>query len=114
LTGKFNAIIAPPESWIDSRTAGEVVSTKFVNYIDTSELLRYGSGMAIENHQLVDIIRRRQGERTLRAFAQSLQIQPTYLSEVLNGIRPVGATLASQMGYTRVKTTHIRFAKKAK
>ena len=68
--------------------------------------------MAIENHQLVDIIRRRRGDRTLGNFAKSLQIQPTYLSEVLNGVRPVGGPLALAMGYKRVKTTRIMFAKK--
>jgi hypothetical protein len=69
---------------------------------------------SIENHELVDIIRKRQGDRTLRSFAKSLQFQPTYLSEVLNGIRPVGGRLAAEMGYKRVKTVRIRFAKKAK
>ena len=68
----------------------------------------------IQNHELVDIIRKRQGERTLAAFAKSIQFQPTYLSEVLNGIRPVGGRLAAEMGYKRVKTVHIAFAKKAK
>jgi hypothetical protein len=70
--------------------------------------------MAIENHQLVDIIRRRQGTRTLREFAKSLQFQPTYMSEVLNGIRPVGGRLAQAMGYRRVKTTRIMFDKKTR
>lgn len=69
--------------------------------------------MAIENHQLVDIIRKRQGRQRLGAFARSIDVQPTYLSEVMNGIRPVGDPLARKFGYARVKVVKVMFAKTA-
>lgn len=68
--------------------------------------------MAIENHQLVDIIRKRQGENSLRTFATSLDLSAAYLSEVMRGMRPVGPKLAKAFGYVMVKTTVIRFKKK--
>ena len=70
--------------------------------------------MAIENHQLVDIIRKRQGDDSLRTFAKSLNLSAAYLSEVMRGTRPVGPKLAKLFGYVIIRTTVIRFAKKAR
>lgn len=84
-----------------------------MNYLDESKKVRYLHIMAIENHQLVDIIRRRQGRQTLGAFAKSIAVQPTYLSEVMNGIRPVGDPLARKFGYARMKVIKVMFAKTA-
>ena len=68
--------------------------------------------MAIDNHELVDIIRKRQGKSSLRLFAPTLGVSAAYLSDVYNGNRPVGPRLCAAMGYKRVKTVRIMFAKK--
>lgn len=68
--------------------------------------------MAIENHQLVDIIKRRQGNRTITEFANDLGVYRSTLSEIINGFRPVTGPIAKAMGYKRVSKIVVMFAKK--
>lgn len=70
--------------------------------------------MAIENHELVDIIKKRQGKISLRTFAKSIGLTAAYLSDVYRGNRPVGPKLAEAMGYTVFKEEHITFRRKSK
>ena len=69
--------------------------------------------MAIENHQLIDIIKRQMGDKSLTDFALLHNFNRSTLSEVLHGARPVTGSIASAFGYIRVKSTHITFKKKA-
>lgn len=69
---------------------------------------------SIQNHELVDIIKKWQGDQTLAVTAANLNIAKSALSETLNGRRPVSAKLAAAFGYKRMKTTHITFAKRGK
>lgn len=69
---------------------------------------------SIQNHQLVELIKKRQGDAPLGAFAKTLNVNLSTLSEILNSIRPVTGPVARAMGYKRMKTVHVTFAKSAK
>ena len=70
--------------------------------------------MAIENHELVDIIKSKQGMLSLRAYADSIGFSAAYLSDIFRGRRAVGPGLAEAFGYAPVVTRHVQFKKKAK
>lgn len=70
--------------------------------------------MAIEHHELLDIVKSRQGDRSLRAYARSLDLSAAYISDVYRGKRPVGPFLAEAMGYEPVQVTHITYKKIAR
>lgn len=67
--------------------------------------------MAIENHELLDIIKAKQGELSLRSFATSLGFSAAYLSDVYRNKRPVGPNLAKKMGFEPVTVTHTTYKK---
>lgn len=69
--------------------------------------------MAINNNELVDMIKKRQGEQVLKDYARSLGVSQGYLYDVYAGNRPVGPRLSKAVGFSRVKTTVIRFKKVA-
>ena len=68
--------------------------------------------MAIENHELVALIKKRQGDTSLRTFAPTLGVTAAYLSDVYNGNRPVGPRLCAAMGYARTRTVRTQFKRK--
>ena len=66
----------------------------------------------MENHELVELIKKRKGKASLRAFATEIGLSAAYLSDVFRGNRAVGPRLAVLMGY--VPVTHISFRNKEK
>jgi hypothetical protein len=70
--------------------------------------------MAIENHELIDIIKAKQGDSSLRTFATSLGYSAAYLSDVFRGRRAVGPGLADAFGYVPIVTRHVQFKKKGR
>lgn len=69
---------------------------------------------SIQNHELIDLIRERRGDMSLIDFAHSMGISPGTLSDIFNYQRPVTAPIAHAMGYKRMKTVHITFAKRGR
>lgn len=64
--------------------------------------------------EVVGIIQKAQGDRSLRSFAEHLGVAPSYLSEVYRGRRDVGPRLLKRFGYGRTKTVNVAYYKLAK
>jgi hypothetical protein len=67
----------------------------------------YIAGMATES-DLIELLKKRQGKSSLRAFADSLDLSAAYLSDVYRGKRAVGPSLCKALGFERTKTTTVR------
>lgn len=52
--------------------------------------------------EVVELMRRRQGKRNQRAFAEELGISQQYLSEVYRGYRDPGESIVSPLGFKKV------------
>jgi transcriptional regulator with XRE-family HTH domain len=52
----------------------------------------------IKTHQIPDLLRKKQGDRTQRELADELGISPQHLSELLGGSRMPGKALRRKIG----------------
>lgn len=59
--------------------------------------------------QVNSMIRKRQGDRSLRAYAKELDISAAYLSDVLLGRREPGRKILVPLKLRRIKTTTIKY-----
>ena len=55
--------------------------------------------------QVNELIRKKQGERSLRTFATAIGLSAAYLSDVLRGNREPGPRLLSLLRLKRLRTT---------
>jgi transcriptional regulator with XRE-family HTH domain len=55
--------------------------------------------------QVNEMIRKKQGERSLRSFATAIGLSAAYLSDVLRGNREPGPKLLSLLKLKRLRTT---------
>ena len=53
---------------------------------------------AVKPEQIVDLLRKKQGERTARALAQEIGITEQYLSDVFAGRREPGPAIIAGLG----------------
>jgi len=60
--------------------------------------------MAISKAELVEAIKKDQGDLSLRAYAAHLGVSAAYLSDFYRGRRDAGKTLLSLFGYRRTRT----------
>jgi hypothetical protein len=58
-----------------------------------------------------DLIRQKQGERSLRAFSKSLKLSVAYLSDVLRNNREPGPGILRHFGLKRVKETSVTYVR---
>jgi transcriptional regulator with XRE-family HTH domain len=61
---------------------------------------------------VVDLLRERQGKKSLRAFAEKIGVSAAYLSDVYRGNREPGPTVLALLGIERTKTVQIAYMKK--
>jgi hypothetical protein len=60
---------------------------------------------------VVDLLKKRQGNKTLRLLGLELGLSAAYLSDVFRGNREPGPTLLAILGLERTKTTDITYMK---
>ena len=60
---------------------------------------------------VVDFLKKRQGNKTLRVLGLELGLSAAYLSDVFHGNREPGPTLLTLLGLERTKTTEITYTK---
>jgi hypothetical protein len=65
--------------------------------------------MILTHEQFVSLIKSKQGTRSLREYAKSLNVTVGYLSDVYLSRRDAGPTLAKQMGFSRERKISVRF-----
>ena len=71
------------------------------------------SRKVLNEEQVIAVIRKEQGERSLRQFAQELGISPAYLSDVYRGNRAPGPAILGRLGLVRRTTTSTVYEKTA-
>lgn len=55
----------------------------------------------ITKDQVIEILRKRQGERPARQLAEELGVTPQYLSDVFSGRREIGPSILAGLGLER-------------
>jgi transcriptional regulator with XRE-family HTH domain len=68
--------------------------------------------MAIYRVEVLEMLRRKQGKRSLRAFARDIGVSAPYLSDVLRGNRDPGPTLLKVLGLERVRTVSLVYERR--
>ena len=71
---------------------------------------KYGSG-TVEVLIVVDLLRKRQGKKSLRVFGREIGVTAAYLSDVFRGNREPGPTILTLLGVRRTKTTETTYEK---
>lgn len=66
----------------------------------------------MDSNDVLRIIRKRQGQRSLRALATEVGVSPAYLSDVMLGRRPLGPRLLDHFGLERVTVTETTYRRK--
>ena len=59
--------------------------------------------------QVVELLRRRQGKKSLRVFGAEVGLTAAYLSDVFRGNREPGPTILTLLGIERTKTTETTY-----
>ena len=59
--------------------------------------------------QVVDLLRKRQGKKSLRVFGREIGVSAAYLSDVFRGNREPGPTILTLLGIQRTKTTETTY-----
>jgi len=81
--------------------------------VDTWENRGYCLDMANLTHvQVLDLLRKRQGRKSLRAFGEEIGVTAAYLSDVFRGNREPGPTLLDLLGIKRTKTTETTYERR--
>lgn len=60
---------------------------------------------------VLDLLKTKQGERSLREFAEEVKCSPAYLSEIYRGTRQPGNKIMRFLGLTRRKTVETAYVK---
>ena len=60
--------------------------------------------------QVIDLLRKRQGKKSLRRFGDEIGVTAAYLSDVFRGNREPGPTILTLLGVVRTKTTETTYA----
>ena len=60
--------------------------------------------------QVIDLLRKRQGKKSLRRFGDEIGVTAAYLSDVFRGNREPGPTILTLLGVERTKTTETTYA----
>ena len=63
------------------------------------------------HEDMVLVIKRQQGELSLRQFAKKLELSAAYLSDVYNGHRQAGRKLLKLFGMTKTVTVKVDYQK---
>lgn len=61
--------------------------------------------------QAIEILKKRQGELTLRQFAQVLGVSASYLSDIYLGRRQIGRKVLREIGMDKVVTVDVDYRK---
>lgn len=59
----------------------------------------------MSKEEFIQLLKKKQGERSLREFATSLNISAAYLSDIYLGNRDPGRKIAKAVGFDYVRTT---------
>ena len=62
--------------------------------------------------QVVDLLRKWKGKKSLRVFGREIGVTAAYLSDVFRGNREPGPTILNLLGIERTKTTETTYEKK--
>jgi transcriptional regulator with XRE-family HTH domain len=65
----------------------------------------------IDREHVNELIRRKQGERSLRSFAKATGFSAAYLSDVLHGNREPGPRLLKVLRVRKIKSVTYRYEK---
>jgi transcriptional regulator with XRE-family HTH domain len=60
-------------------------------------------------NEVIDILKRRQGQRATRKFASELGVSAQYLSEIYRGARPPGKRILNFLGLGSDKSTTVTY-----
>ena len=61
--------------------------------------------------QAIKILKKEQGDLTLRQFAQKLEVSPAYLSDIYNGHRQIGRKVLRAVGMDKTVTVRVVYRK---
>jgi hypothetical protein len=65
----------------------------------------------LDRKQVVEMLRREQGERSLRQFGIAVAMSAAYLSDVIRGNREPGPRILKLLKLRRIKAVSIRYAR---
>jgi hypothetical protein len=81
-------------------------------FVDGTPKLSYCGCMRILSRtQVVDLLKKRQGNKSLRELGLELGLSAAYLSDVFRGNREPGPALLTLLGVERTKTTETTYTK---
>ena len=60
--------------------------------------------------EVIALMKTTQGERSLRAFAEELQVTPSYLSDIYNGRRSPGPAILKFFGIGKRRQVIVEYA----
>ena len=63
----------------------------------------------LQTKDVVEMLRKRQGDRSLRRYAADLGISPSYLSEIYRGTRRPGEVVLQNLGLSKSTKTEITY-----
>lgn len=78
-------------------------------YVDKISGNWYTFGMTRDD--VISILQRKQGERSLREFAKELKCSAAYLSDLYRGNREPGPRIMRYLGLTRDRVTNTTYAR---
>lgn len=67
----------------------------------------------LSREDVIDMMKRRQGDRSLTALAEELSLSKAYISDIFNGRRSPGPSVLKKLGLeslTKVVTTYRKIA----
>lgn len=67
----------------------------------------------IDREHVNELLRRKQGDRSLRAFAASVGVSAAYLSDILRNNRQPGPKILKMLRVRKIKTITYRYEKAA-
>lgn len=62
------------------------------------------------HEEAVGVLKKKQGELSLRQFAQSLDVSAAYLSDIYRGNRQIGRKILRQAGLAKVVTVTVVYS----
>lgn len=65
----------------------------------------------LSREDVIDMMKRRQGERSLSALAEELRLSKAYISDIFNGRRAPGPSVLKQLGLESQTTVVVRYRK---
>lgn len=71
--------------------------------------IEYSVGMTHE--EVVQLLKSKQGELSLRQFASKLKVSPSYLSDIYRGQRQVGRAILRQVGLQKNVVVDVSYSR---